>query len=340
MGGDGNDRLIGGAGIDLMLGGDGDDEIHFDDDTRTENGVAIDLGGVGRDTLVMVAGNAFVTNGLSVYGFEVFRGADGDDRVRGNLSSVDYDMDGGAGNDRLIGLGGDDILIGGSGNDYIAGAGGMNTLEGGEGIDTVSFETAGNRVEVRLWNQTVTGSQANGDTISGFENAITGQSDGAVIGSDLANVLTANAGNDYLDGLGGNDTLIGGTGDDRYVGGTGSDIFVFESGADTILDFTGGDRIDISAFPAITSFADLSAIHTQDGSDSLFDFGSGNTLRVVGKQLSDFTGRDFGISGFEASYELSSLDGSNGFVINGIDAGDQSGRSPRRAMSMAMALMI
>jgi len=40
-----------------------------------------------------------------------------------------------------------------------------------------------------------------------------------------------------------------------------------------------------------------------------------------------------------ANLNLSTLNGSNGFKINGIDAGDRQARSVQQAMSMAMALM-
>jgi len=44
--------------------------------------------------------------------------------------------------------------------------------------------------------------------------------------------------------------------------------------------------------------------------------------------------------GFSANLNLSTLNGSNGFKINGIDAYDNSGsQSVQQAMSMAMALM-
>ncbi|MCI4644319.1 MAG: Ig-like domain-containing protein [Hyphomonadaceae bacterium] len=295
MGGDGNDILIGGGGSDLMLGGAGDDTIYYDSsDIRSDEGGAINLGGEGRDTLIIETGSQFITNGLGVYGFEVFRGADGNDRVRGNLSSVDYDLDGGAGNDTLEGRNGSDTLSGGEGDDLIIGGGGADAMSGGTGNDTVSFGTASGRVEVRLYNQTVTGAfQTFGDTLSSFENAITGSGNDALIGSDGINRLEGGAGDDLVSGLGGNDTLIGGLGDDRYRGGDGNDTFVIEDGDDQILDFEVGDTVDLTAYTDINSFGELSALHSQDGADSLFDLGDGNSLRIKGVTLAQLSDGDF-----------------------------------------------
>ena len=64
--------------------------------------------------------------------------------------------------------------------------------------------------------------------------------------------------------------------------------------------------------------------------------GDGTDDLIIGANLADPNGRReagesyvvFGTTaGFPAAFELSSLDGSNGFVLNGIDAGDESGPS-------------
>src|SRR2546421_577626 len=82
--------------------------------------------------------------------------------------------------------------------------------------------------------------------IVGIENAA---------GSNFADVLVGNSGNNQLSGNGGNDQLLGGIGDDILIGGagndqltgdsdgiTGHDTFVVakNSGVDTIVDFQAG----------------------------------------------------------------------------------------------------
>lgn len=240
-------------------------------------------------------------DGQSAQPFDVIFGTDGDDLLIG--------LDG---NEELFGLAGDDVLQGSfgadtldggegndtvsyEGNDRLKGGLGADSLEGGEGIDTLLYDDASGRIVVRLNNQTITGDRATGDVISGFENVTTGSGNDAVIGSAVANTLIAGAGNDYLDGLGGDDVIDGGTGDDRMNGGSGSDRFVFTSGSDQILDFSQveDDTVDLTAFAGFRSVADLSGIASQDGADTVFDFGSGNVLRLRNTDFGDLTDGDF-----------------------------------------------
>jgi serralysin len=54
IGNSGNDTIAGGSGRDLLMGGGGNDRIYFDsDDITKQGGLPVDLGGAGRDTLVM-----------------------------------------------------------------------------------------------------------------------------------------------------------------------------------------------------------------------------------------------------------------------------------------------
>ncbi|WP_306140799.1 DUF4214 domain-containing protein [Roseibium sp. MMSF_3412] len=141
-GSDGNDKIIGGDGQDTVFAGDGDDEVHYalGDRFWGDNGGARDVGGQGTDTLVVEASSGFVTDQFSALGFEIFKGAELNDRVAGELDSIDYHLDGGAGNDILKGSGGSDTLIGGEGDDTLdAGAGvagRTQSVDGGSGDDT------------------------------------------------------------------------------------------------------------------------------------------------------------------------------------------------------------
>ncbi|MCA0257005.1 MAG: cadherin domain-containing protein, partial [Proteobacteria bacterium] len=106
-------------------------------------------------------------------------------------------LDGGAGNDTLNGGDGDDTLIGGAGADV---------LNGGLGSDTASYfgSTAG--VTVNLSNNTTSGGDAAGDTLSSIEN------------------LRGSFYNDTLTGVDTGSTLVGGAGNDVIVGGAGNDV--------------------------------------------------------------------------------------------------------------------
>ncbi len=60
---------------------------------------------------------------------------DWDNTIVGNNASVDYELRGYGGNDKLIGNSGDDLLLGGDGSDTLSGGAGNDSLNGGDGDD-------------------------------------------------------------------------------------------------------------------------------------------------------------------------------------------------------------
>uniref|UniRef100_UPI003457B380 hypothetical protein n=1 Tax=uncultured Sphingomonas sp. TaxID=158754 RepID=UPI003457B380 len=70
-------------------------------------------------------------------------------------------MNGGTGNDHILGGDCDDILVGGAGDDH---------LDGGSGIDTVSYRSAPARVSVYLWDDRPQGWGEGQDTLLSIEN--------------------------------------------------------------------------------------------------------------------------------------------------------------------------
>ncbi|MDH3636428.1 MAG: VCBS domain-containing protein, partial [Gammaproteobacteria bacterium] len=94
---------------------------------------------------------------------------------------------------------------------------------------------------------------------SNLTDSISGNAgDDIIFGADNDDWISGGAGSDKLNGGAGADILIGGSGDDSLIGGDGIDIFALESGdegtvgtpaVDTIADFTagvGGDVLDLS----------------------------------------------------------------------------------------------
>src|SRR5262249_51355831 len=115
-GGSGDDQLIGGAGVDRVYGGSGDDRL-----TGMAGNDLLD-GGNGFDTLVE-AGNvdfALSNTRLTGLGSDILRsleaaeltGGDGDNMINASRFTGSVILDGGAGNDVLVGGVLDDILIG------------------------------------------------------------------------------------------------------------------------------------------------------------------------------------------------------------------------------------
>jgi Ca2+-binding RTX toxin-like protein len=152
-GGGGNDRLFGEQGNDTLYGGTGADLL--------DGGIGDDMlvGGAGADTLI--GGDGFNTASYaasfqSVYvnlatNTGVYGDAQGDtfsgiDKVIGSSFSdglfaddSGVVLDGGAGDDLLVGGAGLDVLTGGSGSDSLEGGLGLDVLTGGAGADYFSF---------------------------------------------------------------------------------------------------------------------------------------------------------------------------------------------------------
>ncbi|MCP1602208.1 calcium-binding protein [Pseudomonas citronellolis] len=166
----GNDTLVGGVGNDYLHGGDGSDVYRFERgwgqdridnyDRSTDKVDAIEFGNdistddilVGRwgsDLILSLKGsddritlsNYLTNDGNNSYRLEEIRFADGTiwdvERIKAML------LQGGEGNDTLIGYASDDRLSGGAGNDWFSAGAGNDWLEGGIGNDSL-YGDAGN----------------------------------------------------------------------------------------------------------------------------------------------------------------------------------------------------
>ncbi|TRV81008.1 calcium-binding protein [Streptomyces sp. 130] len=115
--GDGDDTIAAFTpGMNIVSGGAGDDELH----AHTARTV---LGGTGDD-MVMGPGTLL--------------GGDGMDHLMGDAGN--QRMWGGRGDDMIEGYGGDDTVYAGPGDDHVMGGDGRDTLLGGSGDDTVHGE--------------------------------------------------------------------------------------------------------------------------------------------------------------------------------------------------------
>ncbi len=289
-GGRGNDTLIGDDGANILVGGDGNDTLigNGGDDTFLVTGQNSDFayttydGGDGFDTVLGTAGDDILrVRSLSLAnGIERIDGGGGTNVLAGTVDNNLIDIrgielvniariDGGRGNDTLIGDDGANILVGGDGNDTLIGNGGDDTFlvtgqnsdfayttyDGGDGFDTVLGTAGDDILRVRSL------SLANGiERIDGGggTNVLAGTVDNNLIdirGIELVNIarIDGGRGNDTLIGDDGANILDGGAGADTLVGGTGNDTYLFNrgDGADkwTDTDATVGN-VDIACFGA------------------------------------------------------------------------------------------
>ncbi|MFH9672080.1 calcium-binding protein [Streptomyces sp. NPDC017405] len=137
--------------IDVFLG-DGDDEI-----VTSDPGVGTVRGGPGDD--VLHAHTAHTVRGDAgndmVMGRVVLDGGDGDDHLMGD--DTDQRLWGGRGDDRIEAYGGADIVYAGPGEDRALGGDGRDTLLGGPGDDNLDGEDGDDLVVGGPGRDTVTG---------------------------------------------------------------------------------------------------------------------------------------------------------------------------------------
>jgi Ca2+-binding RTX toxin-like protein len=88
----------------------------------------------------------------------------GDDLYDGRLGTIDGDVFGGEGGDRLYSGEGNDRLFGQEGNDTLMGGAGADYLSGGTGTDRASYASATKAVVVSLSNPSINSGDAKGDT--------------------------------------------------------------------------------------------------------------------------------------------------------------------------------
>ena len=127
------------------------------------------------------------------------------------------------------------------------------------------------------------GGHAQGDTYISVEYGFGSQFNDIIVGDAGNNYLVGFGGDDAVNGKDGNDRVRGHTGDDTLIGGSGADLFDFDRGddQDIVDDFEDNiDSIDLRSFGFSTS-AEALGMASQVGSDTVFDFGSGDTLTVL-----------------------------------------------------------
>jgi Ca2+-binding RTX toxin-like protein len=296
-GGAGDDMLIGGAGDNYLTGGTGNDLLNvtdvssvFDlgasvyDNTNSWASQSLDggegddiligghgsnhlIGGDGNDIMIGADGFAFNANNntytreegansyqyQSQYAFSSLDGGNGDDVMIGGVGS--NNMDGGDG---------DDIMFGGveAGGSLSLSAGSLwqdqsnsNMLNGGNGNDQITGGIGDNQLYGGNGNDVITGGAG---YVGYFNNDGSGLSDGVQY-----------AKNDIY-GEAGDDVLLGGEGYNRLFGGIGDDVI------------TAGSSNESAAFGGQINWHAITDGPTGRQFDNLLDGGEGNDTLIAG----------------------------------------------------------
>lgn len=247
-GGDGADRITGGAsndaigaaGIeagsgslfddlglerDVLFGGDGDDLISagYGDSIDGEGGqdqLRLSFGGVGEgvefDTGGINGARPLNFGGGVIQNVEVLaylRGSEFDDRLTIATQGDLLEVDAGAGDDTILTDLSSVRAFGGLGDDrFVSGRAG-DRFDGGEGADTIDYRLYAMGVTVDL----ARGSGAGGDELTSIENAVGSEQIDTLSGDGGANALYGRGGDDVLNGRGGADVMAGGLDNDTYT---------------------------------------------------------------------------------------------------------------------------
>ncbi len=261
-GGGANDILSGGPGADSIFGGAGDDWLFVDREDSQSN---IDAGA--GDDIVFAADPLGVSLDLSAINAEKAFGSGGNDSFI-TTNSHGIRAFGGAGDDTLSGASGDDFLIGGEGADL---------LSGGAGNDIVGYRGSATAVTVDLSDNTATGGDAEGDSITGFEGVVGSFHDDTLKGGSNADVLIGEFGDDFLEGRAGADTLDGGTGSDTvsYDGSSAAVTIDLRDGTATGGDAAGDTLV---AVENVVGSANADTLTGDDNDNTLEGGAGGDTL--------------------------------------------------------------
>ena len=324
-GGDGNDSVIGGAATDLLYGDSGNDILNSGggaDEMRGGTGDDVyfvlssdrvfEAAGEGFDTVTarssyaLAAGQSIerlVASDPSATDTRTFTGNEFANEIIGN-----------AGNNRIDGRGGVDLLKGGLGNDVYFVDPGDSVIElAGQGLDYVYargtyalaagveaevFATADYTITTRV---DLTGND--------YNNSITG--------SQGVNMLRGGGGDDTLKGLGGNDVLDGNAGLDYLFGGAGNDIYYVDTGDN--VNETAGEGTD--AVYARSSFTLMANSHAETLATA--DYRLTTALDLTGNNLANTISGNNGVNtlkGGGGNDSLSGLDGND--VLEGAGGKD------------------
>ncbi len=310
IGGSGNDTIIGNSADNVLTGNAGNDTIN---------------GGDGNDTLYGGAGNDVLDGS---YGVDIiYGGADNDTIFGGFTTDTAYGDDG---NDTFI------VRQSSAGTEY-----GDNTY-GGNGTDSLDLSqitaTYGAIVDLNAGTWQYNPLYGGPWVVDSVENVSGTQLADAITGNAGNNVLSGNGGDDKIFGGAGNDTIYGGTGNDLLVGGAGNDVFDGGSGIDAMYGeagddtfrivngwwggygefFAGGagnDTFDVSGVVGFTS----TTVNLTDGTFEYTPFDGGF---VVLSSVENYIGSD-ATDNITGSGEWNKLWGNGGDdVINGLGGND------------------
>ncbi|MCX7566667.1 calcium-binding protein [Sulfitobacter sp. F26169L] len=228
------ETLVGTDQDDVLTGTPFGDEISSGSGNNTIYALAgndVVATGAGDDLIEAFGGNNLITAGE---GHNTIRSGDGNDTISTEGDGNDL-INAGHGNNLVNASGGDDIIrFGGTGK---------STIDAGSGDDYIDGSFLNAEKHNRFYD---------GPRSAGIE---AGEGNDTILGTNYADVISGQAGNDsvlagagrdYIFGGGGDDILTGGFGSDTIDGGDGDDFIFGGVGRDIATGGAGQDRFFVS----------------------------------------------------------------------------------------------
>jgi Ca2+-binding RTX toxin-like protein len=182
----------------------------------------------------------------------------GDDSVRIDESNgvfadtIPTTIDGGNGNDRLVGGAGAGTVLGGNGNDTLFGGSGAGTLDGGNGDDTLAGGSGAENLLGGNGNDSIDGNRGN-------DVALMGNGDDTFI-------WDPGDGSDTVEGQNGEDTMVfngANVAEQIDVSANGNRLRFHRDVANITMDTAGVERVDFNALGG----ADVVNVNDLTGTD-------------------------------------------------------------------------
>ncbi len=305
-----------------------------------------DVNGDGFDDLIIGAaradpngessGSSYVMFGDDFTNAVTFLGSAGDDSLISGTPAAESFV-AGNGNDTMIGGGGADVFHGGEGNDIILVSDlDFQLVDGGAGNDTLEMAGSGTNIDLSKLRSRLNGIETI-DLAGNASNTLTLTALDVLNLSDSSNALR-------VDGDDG-DRIIG-LGSGWVDGGIVENYQIYTQGA-AVLQIDPSITTD---FP-VSGFIDLSNLNGNNGfriDGAAMGDGSGGSVSsagdinddgfddlIIGARYADPNGDKSGTSyvlfgrasGFGDTFDLSDVNGSNGFRLEGVAENDRSGIS-------------
>lgn len=222
----------------------------------------------------------------------MMNGGLGNDTIIGSLDGDS--LTGNEGNDAINGLAGNDSIMGSAGDDILAGGLGDDTLDGGDGEDFVTGNAGNDRMRGGAGNDTMRGFEGD-DTLDGQagDDNLNGMDGNDVIRGGVGkDQLVGGSGNDSLDGGRNDDSINGNTGDDSIVGDHGNDFISAGDGNNTVYGGDGNDTVLAEGGDDIVVAGDGDDVISTDGGNDVILGGDGSDSIQAGAGNDTILGGD------------------------------------------------